>query len=432
MALASTIPASITPARRLREFVDLVRDISLQRSPADLLAAYRSRAQFVVAFDEVVSLSRRGLSDGSLRITRSSRWTEPVDPWREQHKLPIVRSGLFRRLMDGGRPVKMDQITVAPDDPAAEHLAGMNSLLASPLYYEGEPTYMLIVMRAEPAAFSLDELCTLVLTSNLVGRATSQLVLAGELHRANAALDREFRAVGDIQRQLLPAELPDIPRVTLATHYETSAQAGGDYYDFFPQPDGRWGVLIADVSGHGVAAAVVMARLHAMLHAPRYVCPDPDASPPDILRRLNQRLLDSMRPGSFVTAFYGLLDPQSLTMRYSLAGHNPPRLLRKASQRIEALELTDGLPLGILKEFDTTERELSFAPGDRMLLYTDGITEAFNARGEEFGIDRLDEALERCQRTPESMIDCVKADLKGHCRDLPPADDRTLVAIAFD
>ena len=154
MSLVSAIPASITPARRLRVYLELVRDLRVQRSPQDLLGAYRSRARFVVPFDETVSLSRRGLDDGSLRITRASHWGALIDPWKEQNRLQIVRAGLFRRLMDGSRRVKMDQLHVPPDDRVTDDVAGNNPLLASPLFPAGQETHM------GPAVAVAREACT--------------------------------------------------------------------------------------------------------------------------------------------------------------------------------------------------------------------------------------------------------------------------------
>jgi sigma-B regulation protein RsbU (phosphoserine phosphatase) len=428
MRLASDIsPTIISSAERLREYFALVRILSEQTSPHELLMAYRSRSRFVVPYDVVISMSRRGLSDGRVRLTRSNLWEQDIDPWKSPERLPIVEGGLIPQLMDGGRPVKIDQLEVAPDDPLAPYAEGMNSLVASPLFHQGLPLYMVILMRAEPASFTLDELSTLVLTSNLVGRATSQTLMTRQLTEAYDALDREFRAVGEIQRALLPSELPTIEGVSIAVHYETSARAGGDYYDFFPLPDGRLGMLIADVSGHGPAAAVVMAMMHAILHArPELAC-----HPLRVMQVLNHRLLNSVKSGQFATAFYGVLDPKALTLCYTLAGHDPPRLLR-GNHELSSLPLTEGMPLAIQEELELSEQTVHLKKKDRLLLFTDGITESFGPKGDMFGVARLDGALRRCRATPNGMISCITSDLISHSGEGIPTDDRTLVAIALD
>ena len=427
MILTSKVPASISSAERLREYLALVRDLSTQTSPHELLMAYRRRSQFVVPHDRIVSLSRRGLSGNRIRITRSDLWKGDINPWAAPERLPIVEKGILPQLLHGGRSIKVDQLEFDPDDPIAPYAKGMHSLIASPIFHGGQATHMVILMREAPASFSLDELSTLVLTSNLIGQATSQTLLAEQLAEAYDALDREFSAVGEIQRALLPRELPKIPGVTIAVHYETCTRAGGDYYDFFPLEDDRLGILIADVSGHGPAAAVVMAMMHTVLHTRE----EHAGHPLRVMQMLNHRLCRSVKPGQFATAFYGILDPHERSLRYTLAGHDPPRLLHRG-HRLSSLELTEGLPLGVLETFDGSEATQELEAGDRLLLFTDGITESFGPTGEMFGMHRIDTALRRCQATPAGMIECIRAELLSHSGAGAPSDDRTLVAIAVD
>ena len=166
----------------------------------------------------------------------------------------------------GDEPRIIDDLQVAPDDPAYEYLAGPRSLMAIPHFDQGVATNMVVRMRNEPAAFDRAGFPEWVWISNLFGRATQNLVLAEELRQAYSVVERELKVVADIQRSLLPKTMPTIPGLGLAAHYQTSQWAGGDYYDFFPLPDGRWGILIADVSGHGTPAAVMMAILHSLAH----------------------------------------------------------------------------------------------------------------------------------------------------------------------
>src|SRR5205085_1908694 len=158
-----------------------------------------------------LSLSRRGLSSPRFRITRSSTWTEDINPWREKDRLPLLSGGILAELIYGDEPQVIDDFRGAADDPAAEYLNDMRSLLAIPMYDQGESMNMVVLMRDEPEAFPKHEIPDLVWRSNLFGRATSNLVLKDELNRTYQALDRELKAVGEIQRALLPAELPNIP-----------------------------------------------------------------------------------------------------------------------------------------------------------------------------------------------------------------------------
>src|SRR5262249_29239782 len=133
---------------------------------------------------------------------------------------------------------------------------------------------MVVVMRREPAGFRREIFPEIVWMSNLFGRAAHNLVLTEEVRKAYQAVDQELKIVGDIQRSLLPIRLPPIPTLDMAVSYQTSERAGGDYYDFFPLPEGKWGILIADVSGHGTPAAVLMAITHSIAHVfPGDPCP---------------------------------------------------------------------------------------------------------------------------------------------------------------
>jgi sigma-B regulation protein RsbU (phosphoserine phosphatase) len=269
--------------------------------------------------------------------------------------------------------------------------------------------------------------------AGLFGRGTTNLVLRNQLASALAALDRELESVGDIQRSLLPQELPLIPGFELAASYRTSARAGGDYYDFFPLDGGAWGLFIADVSGHGTPAAVLMAITHAIAHAE----PGTHTPPALMLDYLNRRLTRSYtRGGTFVTAFYAVLDPQAGTLTYSAAGHNPPRLVRRG--RVMGLNEAGGLPMGIEEDAAFVEATVPIESGDLLLLYTDGVTEAMAplrgaASRELFGVGRLDRLLIDCGGTrPAGCIERVQAGLAAFSENAPPTDDQTLIAVRCD
>jgi sigma-B regulation protein RsbU (phosphoserine phosphatase) len=235
-----------------------------------------------------------------------------------------------------------------------------------------------------------------------------------------------MKRVAEIQRALLPPTLPDIPGIDVAASYKTAARAGGDYYDFFDLGDGRWGLLIADVSGHGTPAAVVMAMLRTILHATCYQC----ATPSKLLSHANRQLCDQYDrfSGTFVTAFYGILDPAERTLHYSCAGHNPPLLVDRA---VNVSELNDAhsLPLAVELESTFPEAQVRLAPGDTLLLYTDGITEAVNEAGTMYGRQRLLSCVREDVPNAQHIIDCVTHKLMGFTRNLPQNDDQTLLAL---
>jgi sigma-B regulation protein RsbU (phosphoserine phosphatase) len=426
----SSIPTDITPARRLHEHVELVRRMSMSQDPHMMLKTVSEKMGFVMAADVRVSFNRNGLDNGSVRLTRSTRFAEDLNPWKQRDQLPVFEHGLLCDLMRAGRPLKIDRLEIDPDDPAYDHVSGMRSLIATPLYQDGEPSYMVALMRSEPAAFTLDELTSFVLTGNLVGRVAGNLVMAQKLEQAYAALDREFNMVGQIQRGLLPAHPPEIRGTVIATSYETSTRAGGDYYDFYPLCNGRWGAILADVSGHGPGAAVVMAMMRTLL---RTAAEDFElaASPAKLLAYLNRRLMDSVHAGQFATAFALVIDPTERTVVYANAGHNPPRWLQGKTQRVSPLDGEQGFPLAIAEDFEAADHTIHPGIDDRILLYTDGITEAMDPKGVMFGTAGLDATLHCCARTPQGLIDEIRRAVHEHCGSAAADDDRTLVAIAF-
>ena len=246
-----------------------------------------------------------------------------------------------------------------------------------------------------------------------------------ELEQAYALVDQELEVVGGIQQSLLPEALPHIPTLDMAVHYETSLRAGGDYYDFFPLSDGRWGILIADVSGHGAPAAVLMAITQSIAHF--YHDQGPSAPAHEMLAFLNNTLCRRYTQYSshFVTAFYALYDPVRRRIEYACAGHNPPRLCRAGA--ISGLDEGRGLPLGVTPEAPYRDVETLLAPGDVLVFYTDGITEAMNASSELLGLERLDTTLQGCQGNAQETLAAMLEDLAAFTGGAPPNDDRTVL-----
>jgi len=410
---------------RLAQILDLVREMSAQTDPQEMVRAYAERVRRIMPSDGRISLSRRGLASPSYRVTRSTAWREEIDPWKQKDRLPVLEGGLLAGLIYGDEPVIIDDLAVADDDPAAAYLAGHRSLMAIPMFDRGVSLNMVVILQREPAAFSRERLPELVWLSNLFGRATNSLVLSADLERAYRALDREMKIVGQIQRSLLPASLPEIPSLDLAAYYQPSHRAGGDYYDFFPLPDGRWGVFIADVSGHGTPAAVLMAVTHCLAHTQ----PGPPARPSGLLDYLNAHLtaLYTAQNEKFITAFYGIYDPADRTLTYACAGHNPPRLKRCQDGSLLALDGADGLPLGVMPEAAYNEAVLRLQAGDQIIFYTDGITDANDPTGRMYGTDRLDTALENCSLQASALLDTVLRSVEEFADGHPADDDRTMI-----
>lgn len=405
--------------------VDMMREMSRQTDPQEMNRAYRERMRRLRHTDASLSLSRRGLEVPQFRITRSSQWSEEINPWKEPDRLPLLEGGLLAELIYGDEPRLLNDLEVSPDDPAASYLTGHRSLMAIPMYDQGVALNMVVLLRNEPDAFRPEQFPQTVWVANLFGRATHNLVLSAELKEAYEAVDREMQVVADIQRSLLPSRMPDIPTMQLAASYQTSHRAGGDYYDFFPLADGCWGLLIADVSGHGTPAAVFMAVTHSLAHT----YPGSHLPPGQLLEHVNRHLaaLYTAHTDTFVTAFYGVYDPAARTLTYASAGHNPPRLKRCENGSLAQLDRARGLPLGIFPGQKYSQHTHQLVPGDQLVLYTDGITEAQNAAGQMFGLGRLDRVLENCAIGAPDLLKSVLAAVEEFTAGQPAHDDRTVL-----
>jgi sigma-B regulation protein RsbU (phosphoserine phosphatase) len=402
-----------------------MRELSSQTDPQQMNETYRRRIRTVLPVDASLSISRRGLSTPDFRITRSTRWQTEINPWKEKDRLPLLRGGFGAELIYGDEPRLVEDVAVPASDPLFEYLDGYRSLAAIPMYEQGVSLNMVLLLRREPHAFDPEQFPQIVWMSNLYGRATHSLVLSEELKQAYEAVDYDLRVVADIQRSLLPPKIPHIPTMGLAAHYQTAHRAGGDYYDFFALDDGRWGLFIADVSGHGTPAAVLMAVTHSLAHTWTGKHDRPGA----LLEYLNSKLheLYTRRSDTFVTAFYGIYEPESRRLTWSSAGHNPPRLKRCEDGSLALLDKAGGLPLGIDARVRYPEAVHQLRPGDQLILYTDGITEAYDTAGQMFGLARLDKVLENCADEASDLLRAVLEALDEFTGGKPAHDDRTIL-----
>lgn len=412
---------------QLKVVVELMRGLSRETDPQKAAQYYVARVRKMFPADRWVSVSRRGMPPGEYFITRSSTWTEEIDPWRERQRLPNFKGGLLGELIYSEEPQVIEDIAsrLGPDDPAIEYFRDMKSLVTLPMYDEGVALNMLVQMFTDPSKFPLDRYPQLMWQANLWGRGTLNLALRREVSEAMAALEQEMSKVGEMQRALLPTKLPKIDGLELAADYQTSQRAGGDYYDVFDWGTGKWGLFIADVSGHGTPAAVIMAVTHAIAHLHPGMGEPPGQLLSFVDRQLSSRYTNDRR--SFVTAFYGIYDQKDRSLTYSRAGHNPPRFMRAGV--IEPLDRVGGLPLGMGMSLEGyTEKKLLLKKGDDLLFYTDGIVEARNPERELFGLDRLDAAMTKPARSAGEILKNVLTDLAAFTRGAPADDDRTLVA----
>jgi sigma-B regulation protein RsbU (phosphoserine phosphatase) len=238
-------------------------------------------------------------------------------------------------------------------------------------------------------------------------------------------INQELETARAIQKSFLPETVPQHPGWDIAAFWRPARNVAGDFYDFFPLPDGRMGVAIADVSGKGVPAALFMALSVTVLRFAMGL----NFSPSELMNHTNQAIISTQKSRMFATVFAGYLDLDSNTMQFASAGHNPPLLYRAAAGSCEYLEAL-GVAVGVFKEADYAEKMATLEAGDVLVLYTDGITEAVNGDEEEFGEERLEGLLmQYAAHTAQEITDLIIQSVAAYSGERGAFDDETLVVV---
>ncbi|MDI9571525.1 MAG: SpoIIE family protein phosphatase [Pseudomonadota bacterium] len=237
-------------------------------------------------------------------------------------------------------------------------------------------------------------------------------------------LEKELEIARGIQLRLLPQRPPSIEGMDLAANNVPAQEIGGDFFDFIPISPGSWGLVIADVSGKGMPAAIFMGLSRTIVRASA----TDNLSAAAAIRQANELICRDSTSGMFVTLFYAILDVQERRLRYVNAGHNPPLLLRNDGE-VEQLR-TRGIALGIARSIDLQEDERDLQPGDMVVLYTDGVTEAINDRSEAFGVGRLIEIVRENSELPaRGIIAKLEEAVVAFAGKEPQFDDITLLVL---
>lgn len=238
------------------------------------------------------------------------------------------------------------------------------------------------------------------------------------------ALEADLELSRSLQQALLPQEAPTIPGLDVAVFSRPAQVLSGDYFDFFQLRNGDYGMVVADAMGHGLAASFLMTSLQTAVRA---LAPDSTCLE-DILERINRLYIHNINFTIFATAFLGCFDPATRTLKYCNAGHNPPVHYHQQKGSVDWLSPT-AAALGVIEDYHIQSEACSLSAGDTLLIYSDGVTEASNLQGEEFGRERLAEIVKRHSRFgPAELIQVIRQNLHAFTGGLPLVDDTTILA----
>ena len=296
---------------------------------------------------------------------------------------------------------------------------GIVSMLSAGMRYKGKPVGVLRVYTEKQQAFSPLKIDLLKAVAAQAAAAIENARLLAESVQA-AALEKQVQMAADVQHRMIPQSPPTVPGVDLASAYVPCYELGGDFFDFIPLPDDNLGLAVADVSGKGVPASLIMASVRAFLRAQvdnvYYLY--------EVVNRINLMLCRDTKPGEFVTLFYGVLDARNRRFTYCNAGHVPGLLLRDG--KVSDLA-GDNMVLGVNPEERYQQFVIDLRQGDLLLLYTDGLSDSMNVKQERFGRQRVIDTFQQGGQTAETVAQKILCELRDFVGAAKRTDDVTLI-----
>src|SRR5712675_2319448 len=352
---------------------------------------------------------RKRRRDGDGRRARMPRSQQgpPSEDWEGRHVGYVASTGQMRYAPD----VRKDEYYTACEQPTL-------SEVAIPLHVGERLIGVFTASHPELDAFPRQQLRILQALCEHVAVAVHN-ARRFQLERAEReVMTREAQEARIIQQALLPKSSPYIPGFVISGLSVPARAVGGDWFDFIPFPDGRWGLVLADVSGKGTAAALLMSATRGMLRSLAEAC----CGPAEVLTKLNGLFVEDFPAGKFVTLVYAVLDPVTRTVTFANAGHLHPLFID--GNGAQFLDTERGVPLGISCG-DYSETTVVLSEGSRLVFYSDGITEAVNGEDSEYGLERLAEHAIGPLASAVSIVDDVRAFANGSCL----RDDATVVFV---
>jgi phosphoserine phosphatase RsbU/P len=309
---------------------------------------------------------------------------------------------------------------------ASDDEEAVGTRMGAPLIYHGSH-YGVVYVESAQSAFRQEDVDLLQAIATQAGLAIHAARVAGQLVQRER-LERDLRVARQIQRSLLPPHVPQVVGLDFAVHYEPAYQIGGDFYDFIWHDPSHLGLAVGDVAGKAISAALYMARLTSELRSRAAIA----RTPARLLRRVNQEIAQLGEDGMFATLVYCIYDLDNRSLVFTNAGHCVPLLRR--GDRVFPLqaERAHTTPLGVVPELEAGEARVQLHSGDMLIMVSDGILESRDARGNEYGLNRLSRRIRTARGTCEDVIKAILADLDSHAPEQAQGDDMTILAMSID
>ena len=422
----STLPNLATAETAPRVLSDeLVADLQRLQKAAQRISSILDLDQLIDSVVTEVTGPPFGCLEASIYLHDEARGdmvltgVSGCDLHSKGHRLKVGQEGMVGHVASTG------QLRYAPDvrkDPYYIRCGHATlSEVAIPLRVGQRVVGVFTASHPELDGFPLQQLRILQAFCDHVSVAVHNAQRLQAERAERVALDRDAAEARSIQQALLPKSSPFVPGFVISGRSVPARNVGGDWYDFIPFADGRWGLVLADVSGKGTAAALLMSATRGMLRSLAEAC----CTPGEVLTQLNQLLVNDFPAGKFVTMVYAVLDPVSRSVIFANAGHLRPLLIDEKGEHF--LDVERGLPLGLACG-DYSETEISLSKGSRLIFYSDGITEAVDSQEEEYGLCRLVEHAVQPDASPLTMLDDVRSFANGS----GVHDDATVVFVGVN
>jgi phosphoserine phosphatase RsbU/P len=337
-----------------------------------------------------------------------------------------LQQGIAGRCYQTRMPVLVGDVTTDADYVAAETASGKTPLcaMAVPLIFKERVTGILILESTVRDYFTNEHLQVVMALASQLAIAVENARMFKELYNREHKLETDFQIARSMQLSMLPKSMPQLPGLEFAARYIPAGDLAGDLYDFVPLDEHRIGFLLGDVSGKGVSAALVMAAARSALRFAAHGNPDPAM----VMFTTNRQLVRGIKNRFYVATFYGILNSRERWFLWSNAGHHPPFRIR-ADNTVSLLS-TGGTVLGLFDNARYQKQRSELAPGDIYVFYTDGVIEAVDTDGREFGTSRLVEAvIANREGSARRIRDAILRRLRRHTRGAEPHDDITLVIL---